>query len=98
MAVDRVRPRWYFVGRATHVVRVVNFMDRFVMPVLEDRKLALMRVETTEAVVVGLLGEDGRQNRLRRIFGNGIKVVFLQGTGAARSVTATTCMGFRYSA
>jgi hypothetical protein len=43
-------------------------MDRFVMSILEDRTLALMGVETTEAVVMRLLGEDGRQNRLRRIF------------------------------
>ena len=77
-------------------------MDRLVMSILEDCKLALMRVETTEAVVMRLLREHGRQNgwqnRLRRIFRNCIKVVFLQGTSAARGVAATTCMGFSYSA
>lgn len=54
MAVDRVRPRWYLVGRAALVVRVINLVDRLVMSILEDGELALMGVETTETVVMRL--------------------------------------------
>jgi hypothetical protein len=56
MAVDSVRSGRYLIWRATLVVRVVYLMDWLVVSILEDGKLALVRVETTETVVMRFLG------------------------------------------
>ena len=71
------------------VVCIVDFVDWLVMAIGEDGRFAFMRVHIVDTMLKRLLGEDGRVDDLRNVFGNRIEMFFLERTGASRTMSTT---------
>lgn len=80
-----MRTRRNFVGVPELVVRIVEFVNRLMMTICEDRRFTLVRV-----VIGALLGVVFGLDKLRNVFRDRIKVLLLQRACTSRAVLTAT--------
>ena len=88
MAMKGIRAGGYLVGRSELVVSIVEFVHRLMVTVCEDRRLGLVGIVIRTRLML-FFGLD----QLRNVFGNRVEV-FLERTGAARTMLTTAGIGF----